>query len=165
MLVILSESFLSKRTGSKFYWSIFAIGVLCFITATEIIGQIFFINRTESMPTGIYIKTKDTMPAIGDIIIFKLSSYKTNLIKYVAGIAGAEYCLDETNGFWINGIPVAQKNIQKYPEEPAQQSICQRLKPDELLVLGEHENSYDSRYFGPIKKEDIVISVKFLWPK
>jgi len=156
-------SSLAKRTGSKFGWLIFAIGVLGFITGTEIIGKIFFINRTESMPRGIYLKQAQTKLKSGDIIVFYFDEFKSNLVKYVVGVASSEFCIDQEAILWLDSFPVAQLNIEKYPSKKPDQSQCQRLATDEILVIGEHPDSYDSRYFGPIKLERIIAKVELLW--
>jgi signal peptidase I len=128
------------------------------------IGQIFFINRTSSMPRGLYIKINSHNLQIGDIIIFNIDKFKGNLAKYIAGISSNEFCSDENRDLWINGIPTAQNNIDKYLKESPTQSTCQTLDPDEILVLGEHPDSYDSRYFGPIKTNQVIAKVKLIWP-
>ncbi len=112
------------------------------------------------MPIGIYIKILTNKFEIGDIIIFHSEEKKSNLLKYIAGYEGHEYCFDFEGILWINGFPLVQKNIKKYPEKLSTESFCQILKKDELLVLGDHPNSYDSRYFGPIKKQQIIAQVE-----
>lgn len=154
---------MAKRTGSKFGWLIFAIGVLGFITSTEISGKIFFINRTESMPRGIYLKQAQTKLKSGDIIVFYFDEFKSNLVKYVVGVAPSEFCIDQEAILWLDSFPVAQLNIEKYPSKKPDQSQCQRLATDEILVIGEHPDSYDSRYFGPIKLERIIAQVELIW--
>lgn len=124
------------------------------------IDKWIFLNRTASMPMGFYIKTNKDILDVGDIIVFRKEN--VNLIKYVAAIQGSEYCFDHEKVMWINGQPVGQKNIQKYLEPNWEQSVCYALKSDELLVLGEHPDSYDSRYFGPIKIVQMIAAVDFL---
>lgn len=143
---------------------IFTFSFSLLLLAIGQIGQIFFINRTASMPTGIYKRLDLLRSNIGDIIVFKTDSNRDNLIKYVAGIVNDEFCFDESIDLWINGIPVAKNNIEKYPQSLPDQSTCQILNPDELLVLGEHQDSYDSRYFGPIKTNQVIAKVKLILP-
>ncbi len=112
------------------------------------------------MPTGIYVKISSDKFKIGDIIVFSYKERNYNLLKYIAGYEGHEYCLDFENTLWVNGFPVAQKSIAKYQGNLPTESLCQTLKKDELLVLGEHPNSYDSRYFGPIKREQVIAQVE-----
>lgn len=112
------------------------------------------------MPIGIYIKNSTNKLKIGDIIVFYSKETKSNLLKYIAGYEGDEYCLDFENTLWVNGLPLAQKNVEKYPDKLPTQSLCQILKKEELLVLGEHPDSYDSRYFGTIKKQQVIAQVE-----
>lgn len=142
--------------------------VIVFIMATlslivQSVSPMFFINRTLSMPPGIYVKITSKYCEIGDIIVFNISFAKSSLIKYVVASNGSEYCFDESGSLLIDGFAIAQKNIEKYPQTLIAQSTCHQLSPDELLVIGDHENSYDSRYFGPIKKQDVIATVKLLW--
>lgn len=113
------------------------------------------------MPIGLYIKSSSNKFEIGDSIVFYSEAKKSNLLKYIAGYEGHEYCLDFENTLWVNGFPIAQKkNIVKYPEKLLTQTLCQTLKKDEILVLGDHPDSYDSRYFGPIKKQQVIAQVE-----
>jgi signal peptidase I len=156
-------SSLVQRTNAKLWWAIFAISVLCFIITIEIFGQIFFINRTESMPRGIYVKRTKSNIEFNDVIVFYFNEFKGNLIKHVAAISPSEFCFDEEASLWVDGFPIAQINIEKYPGKKPNQSQCQRLMADEILVLGDHPNSYDSRYFGPIKLKSLVAQVELFW--
>lgn len=112
------------------------------------------------MPIGIYVKSSSNKLELGDIIVFYSIYKKSNLLKYIAGHEGHEYCLDFEGTLWVNGFPLAPKNIAKYPEKLLTQSLCQILKKDEFLVLGEHPDSYDSRYFGPIKRQQVIAQVE-----
>jgi len=115
------------------------------------------------MPKGVYIKKSSNKLEIGDIIIFKINAKKGNLLKYVAGREGDEYCFDFRGTLWINGSFAASKNIRKYNEEVSNQSKCEILKKGIWLVLGEHPDSYDSRYFGPISSAQIIAQVELAW--
>lgn len=114
------------------------------------------------MPKGIYITIKLKNIENGDIIVFNNKIYNGNLIKYAIVLEQIEYCEDQEGTLWVNSIPQAQKNIVKYPESIPFQSSCRRLKNGELLVFGEHPDSYDSRYFGPIHKNEVIAQVKLL---
>lgn len=112
------------------------------------------------MPIGIYKKLSKNNYEIGDIIVFYHEYKRGNLIKYVSGLSGDRYCIGDDGTFWINEIPQAVLNIQKYGQ--FDQSICYQLKQGEALVIGEHPDSYDSRYFGPIREEKIIAIVSLL---
>jgi type IV secretory pathway protease TraF len=106
--------------------------------------------------------TKSSYDA-GDKIIFTRLIFKDALIKYVAGVAPSEWCIDEDAVLWVDTKPVAQINIKKYPSKIPTQSECQRLRTGEILALGDHPDSYDSRYFGPIKNNKVIAQVELLW--
>lgn len=151
---------MNKKKIFRKGWAIFTVIALICLPSLEFFGQIIFLNQTASMPTGIYIKKSKDKLEIGDIIVFYSKETKSNLLKYVAGYDGYEYCLDFENTLWGNSFPLAQKNIAKFHEEKPTQSLCKTLKKDELLVLGEHPDSYDSRYFGPIKRQQVIAQVE-----
>ncbi len=73
-----------------------------------------------------------------------------------------QYCLDFEGSLWLNGFYVARKNTSKYAEKIFTEFVCHILKKGELLVLGDHPNSYDSRYFGPIKTKQVLAKVKLV---
>lgn len=114
------------------------------------------------MPTGIYMSSGKLSLKIGDIIVFKNNKKTVNLVKYLAGQEGDEYCLDFEGSLWLNGFYVASKNTSKYPEKIFTESVCHIVKKGELLVLGDHPNSYDSRYFGPIKTKQVLAQVELV---
>ncbi|OPZ24113.1 MAG: Peptidase S26 [bacterium ADurb.BinA186] len=151
---------MNKQKTFRKSWAIFTVIALICLPSLQFFDQIIFLNKTASMPIGIYIKNSTDKLKIGDIIVFYSKETKSNLLKYIAGYEGDEYCLDFENTLWVNNFPLAQKNIAKYHEEMPTQSLCQILKKEELLVLGEHPDSYDSRYFGPIKKQQVIAQVE-----
>jgi len=114
------------------------------------------------MPKGFYLKESVLGLDIGEIIVFKLKSNKGNFIKYIGGAEGDEFCVDGKGAIWVNGLPLAQKNIDKYPERTVNESECQTLKKGMLLVIGEHPDSYDSRYFGPIDSSQVIARVRLI---
>ena len=153
---------MARQIVNKFRWLIFAI-FLIFIAVAPTLDTTIFFNRTQSMPRGLYVKITKNRYDVGDIIIFKNKENNNVLIKYVAAIPSKEFCIDEDSALWIGGVPVAQINIEKYPQAFLNPSTCQILQPDELLVLGEHPDSFDSRYFGPIKVDQVIAEVWPLW--
>jgi signal peptidase I len=115
------------------------------------------------MPRSIYIKNDAKELTKGDIIVFSSTQFKGKLIKYVLALPEAEFCFDEEGTLWVDSIPQAQRNIIKYPSSAREQSFCQHLKNDEILVIGEHPDSYDSRYFGSINKNIIFAKVMLIF--
>lgn len=114
------------------------------------------------MPVGLYLTILDNSYNIGDIIVFYSDIKKCNLIKYVLAIEGDEYCVEDGKALWLNDLPQAVLNIQKYGQNLYNQSFCKILKKGQILVLGEHPDSFDSRYFGPINEKQIISKVTLL---
>ena len=135
---------------------------VCSLPSLSYLDTRIFLNLTASMPKAFYLKKSKTKLTIGEIIVFKLNSKNGNFIKYVGGIEGDEFCIDASGALWVNGFPAAQKNIDKYPDQTFNVSECQILKKGTLIVIGEHPDSYDSRYFGPIESSQVIAQVRIL---
>lgn len=131
--------------------------------ATQSLEPICFINRTASMPRGIYIREKSTGLEVGDIVVLKSNFYKGNLLKYIAATPKAEYCFDEDGTLWLEGMDFVKKNKVKHHQDLTAQSVCDKLREDEFLVVGNHKNSLDSRYFGSVNKDAVISRVRLLW--
>lgn len=143
---------------------LFTLLALICLPSLRYFGKLIFINRTHSMPIGLYKNLSSKKFEIGDIIVFYSTDKKSNLLKYIAGYDGDEYCFDFEGTIWVNGLPLAQQNNIKYYNKLSDESRCYVLKSNELLVLGEHPDSYDSRYFGPIKTKQVLAKVKLVFP-
>ena len=152
-----------KQKKTKVVYMMVTIIAICIFSCLGNFEKQIFFNRTASMPIGLYVKISKIRPELNDIIIFKLSGKKGYFIKRIVGTEGDDVCIDFENTLWVNGLAVAQKNTEKYPEEIPYQSICRQLKEDEFLTLGEHQDSYDSRYFGPITSANLIAVTKPLW--
>lgn len=85
----------------------------------------------------------------GDVIICKteVDGVNKRLIKRVVGIPGDE--ISEVQGWLlINGIPVGHSQFGGY---------SYNLNETQFFIVGDNEeNSVDSRYFGPISREEII---------
>ena len=95
-----------------------------------------------------------------DIVILKEEKFDDKLVKRVVGLPG-ETLKYEKGVLYINGEVVEEPFIT---EEVAKQTVTRygndtfeyKLDNDEYFVLGDNRgNSTDSRYFGPIKKNQI----------
>jgi type IV secretory pathway protease TraF len=139
------------------------ISFVTLVIAVQFLGQIFFVNRTESMSRGIYVKKFSRELETGDIIVLKSNHFKGSLLKYVAAKFPGEFCIDDGDTLFIADQIVGQQNIEKYSLGDSPTCRCQSLASNELLVVGDHPDSYDSRYFGPVKNTDVIARVELLW--
>lgn len=150
----------------------FILMLISVFTAVLISKQLY-INRTESIPLGIYVisnkaigrydhvsicpdnsmifKNAVKMRIIKKNQIFKCDGFEP-LLKRVYGIPGD--IIDYNNGFFINGQLISNStriyNIQHQSDLNMFDSYV--LKDDEFLVLSEREDAFDSRYFGLVNK-------------
>ena len=156
----------------------------------KIIAKNYTIVITESLPLGVYklYPIKDTIK-IGDIVQFKPNEDTIEFVKdrgYLPEIADTlvkEVAADYNNrdevkfiydsSLKVNLLYVGKKNygpiLLRDSEGRNITSVSlEDLKPrnpDEFLLLSSHYKSYDSRYFGLIKRNQILnkakIKIKF----
>lgn len=102
-------------------------------------------------------------PERGDVIVFHEPDQPTrDLIKRVIGLPGDKIVMDSTN-VWVNGVELHEPYITA-PSNPPTQPIT--VPANEFFVLGDNRpNSDDSRYFGPVPRDNIVGKATFVdWP-
>ncbi|MGL5569274.1 MAG: conjugative transfer signal peptidase TraF [Cetobacterium sp.] len=146
-LMILSVFILKKTYMQKYIW-----------------------NVTNSMPIGIYL-LEEIKEVERDQIIYiaipekaKQILWERNylpkeisfLVKQVKGIEGdiVTVC---NNTLYINGIfkgKIKEKDNKGLPLNGLSGTIA--LKENEYFLMGKDDESYDSRYFGTIKKDNIL---------
>ena len=160
-----------KKHKSKFNFAYMVI--ICLIIAKLITSFVFIsvmVDGSSMSPTlsnGDKAITDGIFYKIGgidrfDIVIFEEKGYEERLVKRVIGLPG-ENVKFEKGVLYINGEKVDQDFI---PEELASQTKTPynndtfecTLKDDEYYVVGDNRRSgasVDSRYFGPIKENQI----------
>lgn len=135
--------------------------------------KIFYINETNSMPTGLYVKQLKT-PNVGDVVVIILDeywkSYAENrgyvaqnqpLIKRVVAKEG-DYVCQKNMSLFVNDAWVAQV---RHEDSSGRHLLifksCRKLSKDEFFVMGDNlEQSFDSRCFGIINDTQILSVVK-----
>ncbi len=127
------------------------------------------LNETPSMAKGAYVRVDDAaklkrgdiiaMPMngrAGNYLVRKLGYPKdTMLIKRVAGISGDVMCRQETTVTIGNNSIVAVR-MDKHGNPLPAWGGCRVLLPNEVFLLGDHASSFDSRYFGPVTKDELA---------
>jgi len=118
-------------------------------------------------------------PQRGDVIVFKTDhiqaleeKYKDEaFIKRIIGLPGETVSMK--NGVvYVNKKPISEKYTyitkipNDQPERPLEDFATRTVPPDKYLVLGDNrKNSYDSRYWGFVPKENIIGRAVFrFWP-
>ncbi|OCS38168.1 signal peptidase I [Campylobacter fetus] len=149
----------------------FFITIILFILIGVFIFYVFNLkfNITASMPLGIY-QIQNITPKKGDLVIFKLSQNSEILLKRVVAVNG-DFVKVNKNGVFINKKLLENSTIFKFDTKgnPLKNvNINTNLQQNEIFVMGDHEKSFDSRYFGIINTNDIKIQTVreiFTWKK
>ena len=126
------------------------------------------INETISMTKGAYVRTGsvDDLKR-GDIIAMPMNvSAKdylgaklgypedTMLIKRVVGLSGDIICRQGTT-VTIDGRSIRASLKDTSGNDLPTWSGCHTLLPNEAFLLGDHPSSFDSRYFGPVTRQEL----------
>lgn len=131
----------------------------------------YCINITPSVPKGIYKLKKIEEYTKGKIVYIEipdnakkviwereyLPKHINYLIKYIKGIPG-DFIQVKSNKLYINGEYKGSIKEHDLQGKILESSLPKKytLKKDEYVLLGSDDNSYDSRYFGIVKKEKIL---------
>ena len=140
----------------------------------------FRVNLSGSMPRGLY-RLADASPERGSFVAFCLDEVSVALalerrytgggtcpggveplVKPVAATRGDVVTTTERS-VTVNGAPLpssatlaADSNGRPLPHDPFG---THRLEHGELWVFSPAERSWDSRYFGPIRRDQVVATV------
>ena len=131
-------------------------------------------SPSPSLPPGYYIRALPLHPLrIGDLVMVEVpavlkpsvpSWYSGRwLLKQVAGLAGTAVCWEATR-MVVQG-PGQEVHYLVPPQPPMvpQREGCTVLGDDEMLIVGRHARSIDSRYVGPVSTNLVRFRVWPLW--
>lgn len=125
------------------------------------------INESPSLPRGVYVRAPGGQLEAGSIVaipqppstrpyLYSLGMpVSILLLKRVAAVGGERVCvrggLVETPRHRVR----ARTRDRRGMVLPAWRG-CRVLANEELFLLGDTPGSYDSRYFGPVSREDVT---------
>lgn len=145
------------RLKKTHFYSIFlSIILLTFLPFSPLI----IFNPTSSAPKGFYLIRSSQLPGKNDYVITKniegVENVRTpdSMLKKIAGYVGDLYC-STADSLIIAGNKY--ERIEGFDFE----DISGVLKEDEYLLINDVYNSYDSRYYGIVGKENITKVVSF----
>lgn len=117
-----------------------------------------FWNRGLSAPPGLYVYRHAPPARPGEMVVLRdPPRFRLRwLLKRVEGVEGDRYCWEESSGTHrLNGRLMP-------PPDPDALSVgipvwrgCATLARGELVGYGRGAESYDSRYFGPVREADL----------
>jgi type IV secretory pathway protease TraF len=136
------------------------------------------LNETPSMAKGAYVRVDDGAKLKrGDIIAMPMNGQSRNylvrklgypkdtmLLKRVAGISGDLVCREETT-VTIGTKAVVAARMDRHGNPLPAWSGCRILSPNQVFLLGDHASSFDSRYFGPVAKDELsgIYQAAVIW--
>ncbi len=126
-------------------------------------------NRTASEPEGLYVRGSGPV-AVGALVAFSAPDAafpyadghmgylrRVPILKSVAAVSGDKVCTDNDH-LQINGrMRAAILSRDRRGANLPRWRGCRQLGADEVFVFSDRiPNSFDSRYFGPVRRADIV---------
>lgn len=151
------------------------IGALGLFTAISAL-QIFKYNNTDSMQKGIYVRTFGSvkhgstvflrMPMDNESVHSYLRKYpnaftlfeqgRYGLLKKVVATQGDVFCRYKNNKIAINDTYVANaKETDQNGVALPKWNGCRALTDDEIAVMTQDPDSFDSRYFSVVEKSKV----------
>ena len=134
-------------------------------------------NASASVPLGLYGIEPGAMPRVGDLVAVRPSPALTRfmterryveanalLVKPVAALAGTIFCRTHMR-VTVDGRAVATALPRDRFGRPLPQwSGCRRLARNELVLIAPAlRASFDSRYFGPVDRAQVIGRAIPLW--
>jgi conjugative transfer signal peptidase TraF len=144
-----------------------ALVVIALIASFILFGDRLIVNRTHSLPVGLYYLS-DVPIKKGSIVLFKpdqstpleqlgiergYEARELPLLKRVVALAG-DVVWVSSSGVSINGqlLPKSAPLFHDEAGRPLTMAHLDhfRLRPDQAFLMGVTTTSWDSRYFGPV---------------
>ena len=132
-------------------------------------------NASASMPVGLYrvvsgaAKYSDLVLVLTPDTVKSLASRRgylpagVPLVKRIAAVTGDTVCASNRT-VTINGTPAVRRLEADRSGRPLPRwRGCHRLERDEYFILGDAPDSFDSRYFGTIKRSRVIGRLIPLW--
>lgn len=168
---------LERKTRIQIVSAGLALVLISYI-ASFFLPTFIYVNPTESLPLGFYRVSFSQDLHVGDIVTFdtppsfeamlERRGYldpKATLMKQLLATSGETYCITDDQ-FIVNG-----KLIGPIFEHDSIGRIMPKLEkgcfdiPKNHVLVGSyyHQNSFDSRYFGPISASSLRKKMEPLW--
>jgi conjugative transfer signal peptidase TraF len=134
-------------------------------------------NASPSVPLGLYRIVDATAPRVGDMVVVRpsppLARFMAErryveagvpLVKPVAAVAGARICRHGRDVTIDGRHAAAALDADRFGRPLPRWAGCIRLDRDELFLIAPvSAASFDSRYFGPVRRSAVVGRAVPLW--
>jgi conjugative transfer signal peptidase TraF len=157
------------KKNNKIMLAMATIGI-AFLAVKPLINPLPLViwNASESVPIGLYLVAK-RQPKLGEIAVIKptdwVQIYASSrgylpqnmwLLKPIYAVHPSIICRFGSHVFVSGKQVVKAKIADKMHRVLPVWKGCKLLKPTQYFVLGRHRDSFDSRYFGPVDKSQVV---------
>lgn len=148
-------------------WAWLTAGLLaCGLLLARVPAWVIY-NGSPSVPVGFYVRdqrpvglgayvtlrAEDAAPAYAQFRDF--TDRTDRFIKRVAATGGARICADGDRVILADGAVLDRASRDAAGHAlPAWQG-CRTLGADEIFLVGDTANSFDSRYWGPVRRDVI----------
>ncbi|MGE0830650.1 MAG: S26 family signal peptidase [Hyphomonadaceae bacterium] len=138
-------------------------GALLFVQAPALV----IYNGSQSVPTGFYLRSQDPI-TMGAFVTLRAADASAayahergfdgaedRFIKRVAAGAGARICASGDTVILGDGRELTRLERDAAGRRLPAWSGCRTLGADEVFLLGDTPDSFDSRYWGPVRRDRI----------
>lgn len=135
--------------------------------AVQAAPPLALLNESSSLPKGLYLRAFDQTPRQGAVVALDQPPAARRylaklgmpphipLLKRIAATGGELVCRSGGKLQWAGRSVTALPRDRRGAPLPAW-SGCRLLAADELLVIGDTPTSFDSRYFGPVRRASLT---------
>lgn len=162
-----------KRRDKIFFVAIVLLITFNICIGSGLIHSSFYVNITSSAPMGVYMISSD-QELKPDVFVMVKENHRLEqfygskrppqlLLKHIAGMPGDIMTVTDSD-VRINteSYPTLSYTSNGMPLQHLQNGIY-TLSSDEYFVANIPIRSYDSRYFGPVKRDEIQSVVTPVW--
>ena len=138
-------------------------GLLLALAATSAAASgALLVNESPSLPEGLYRRVERAAPRLGDVVALEppaearaylagLGMPRTvKLLKRVAATEGQRVCAAR-RAVHVRGGTLAARVTDRRGAALPRWTGCRALHRNEIFVVGDTADSFDSRYFGPVR--------------
>lgn len=154
-------------TGNR--WAVLGVAVFMMTCVGLIlvhVPAVALVNESPSLPKGVYVRQPGGTPDRDAIVAVPqpkiIQPYLSRLgmpaevllIKRVAAVGGEVVCRHEGE------VTTPHRRVRALSRDRRGVALptwagCRRLASDELFLLGDTASSFDSRYFGPVRRDEV----------
>lgn len=175
LVIVPGKKHSENKVSSKLFWSTFPLAVILLYT-----NQYLGFNRhitSEAMANTLQVKDRiiinifDKEYHRGDIIIHDTDKKGIVYVKRIVALPGEKVEIKElqdgSHCIYINGKELSEpyvKNVYDYPKLSSMPHATMVVPADSYYVVGDNRgNSFDSRYYGAVKRDIIKGKVSHIW--